>query len=190
MKVDFNVNTFVTQKPDFSKLNLLNSSQKVDLELSLASREDLTYRDGNGEISRILKQANELGAYRSGGFSSLSPATQNSINALRNNNTNWGDLLYRSAFNKQYGLSLSGGGERSDYYFSLGAYNEEGATIGTGFDRYNLTLKNNFDVTDKLHVGVGIFGTQSKKTTYVSDTDTFTNPANYSRNVNPYLTPL
>lgn len=189
MRVDFNVNTFVTEKPNFSKLNLLNSSQKVDLELSLAAREDLTYRDGNGEISRILKQANELGAYRSGGFSSLSPSTQNSINALRDNNTNWGDLLYRSTFNKQYGLSLSGGGERSDYYFSLGAYNEEGATFGTGFDRYNLTLKNNFDVTDKLHVGVGIFGTQSKKTTYVSDTDTFTNPANYSRNVNPYLTP-
>jgi TonB-linked SusC/RagA family outer membrane protein len=190
MKVDFNVNTFVTQKPDFSKLNLLNSSQKVDFELSLASREDLTYRDTAGEISRILNQANELGAYRSGGFSSLSPTTQNSINALRNNNTNWGDLLYRAAFNTQYGLSLSGGGERSDYYFSLGAYNEEGATVGTGFDRYNATLKNNFDVTDKLHVGVGIFGTQSRKTSYLSDTDGFTNPSNYSRNVNPYLTPF
>ncbi|WP_337966844.1 SusC/RagA family TonB-linked outer membrane protein [uncultured Flavobacterium sp.] len=190
MKVDFNVNTFVTQKPDFSKLNLMNSSQKVDFELSLASREDLTYRDTAGEISRILNQANELGAYRSGGFSSLSPTTQNSINALRGNNTNWGDLLYRAAFNTQYGLSLSGGGERSDYYFSLGAYNEEGATVGTGFDRYNVTLKNNFDVTDKLHVGVGIFGTQSRKTSYLSDTDGFTNPSNYSRNVNPYLTPF
>ncbi|WP_394775652.1 SusC/RagA family TonB-linked outer membrane protein [Flavobacterium sp.] len=190
MKVDFNVNTFVTQKPDFSKLNLLNSSQKVDFELSLASREDLTYRDTNGEISRILNQANELGAYRSGGFSSLSPETQNSINTLRNNNTNWGDLLYRSTFNKQYSLSLSGGGEKSDYYFSLGAYDEEGATIGTGFKRYNLTLKNNFDVTDRLHVGVGIFGAQSKKQSYITDVDAYTNPSNYSRNVNPYLTPL
>lgn len=189
MKVDFNVNTFVTQKPDFSKLNLLNSSQKVDLELSLASREDLTYRDTNGEISRILNKANELGALRSGGFSSLSPSTQNAINALRNNNTNWGDLIYQSAINKQYGLSLSGGGEKSDYYFSLGAYNEEGATIGTGFDRYNLTLKNNFDVTEKLRVGVGIFGTQSKTQSYITDTDSYTNPANYSRNVNPYTTP-
>jgi TonB-linked SusC/RagA family outer membrane protein len=190
MKVDFSVNTFVTQKPDFSKLNLLNSSQKVDFELSLASREDLTYRDTNGEISRILNQANELGAYRSGGFSSLSPATQNSINTLRSNNTNWGDLLYQSAINKQYALSLSGGGEKSDYYFSLGAYDEQGTTIGTGFKRYNLTLKNNYEVTDKLHVGIGIFGTQSKKQSYITDADAYTNPSNYSRNVNPYLTPL
>ncbi|MFH6996625.1 SusC/RagA family TonB-linked outer membrane protein [Flavobacterium sp. FlaQc-57] len=189
MKVDFSVNTFVTQKPNFSKLNLLDSSQKVDLELALAAREDLTYRDTNGEISRILNQANELGAFRSGGFSSLSTPTQNAINSLRNSNTDWGDLLYQGAINKQYGLSMSGGGEKSDYYFSLGAYNEEGATIGTGFERYNLTLKNNFDVTEKLRIGVGIFGTQSKTQSYITDTDAFTNPANYSRNVNPYFSP-
>jgi TonB-linked SusC/RagA family outer membrane protein len=189
MRVNFTANTFITQRPDFGKLNLLDASQKVDLELRMAADENLTYRDSGGQIARILNASNELGAYRAGGFSSLSPSTQNSINALRNNNTNWGDLLYRDAVNKQYGLSLSGGGEKSDYYFSLGVYDEQGTTVGTGFNRYNLTLKNNFDVTDKLHVGVGIFGSQSKNESYVSDTDAFTNPANYSRNVNPYLTP-
>ena len=55
---------------------------------------------------------------------------------------------------------------------------------------YNLTLKNNFEVSDKLKVGVGIFGSQNTTTSYITDTDGFTNPANYSRNVNPYLTPL
>ncbi|MCV9930294.1 SusC/RagA family TonB-linked outer membrane protein [Flavobacterium sp. LS1R49] len=189
MKVNFTANTFVTQKPDLSRLNLLNASQKVDLELAMASREDLTYRSGGGEISRILKQANELGAYRAGGFSSLSSNTQNSINALRGKDTNWGNLLYQTAVNTQYGLSFSGGGEKSDYYFSLGAYNEEGATIGTGYDRYNLTLKNNFEVSDRLNIGIGLFGSESTTKSYISDTDGFTNPANYSRTVNPYLTP-
>jgi TonB-linked SusC/RagA family outer membrane protein len=189
MKVNFIANTFVTQKPDFSKLNLLNASQKVDLELGLASRSDLTYRDGGGEISRILNKSNELGAYRTGGFSALSSDTQNSINNLRNNNTNWGNLLYQTAINTQYGVSFSGGGEKSDYYFSLGAYNEEGATIGTGYNRYNVTLKNNFEVTDKLSIGVGLFGSESKTKSYITDTDGFTNPSNYLRTVNPYLTP-
>lgn len=190
MKVNFSSNTFITQKPDFSKLNLLSSSQKVDLELSLATREDLTYRDGGGAISRILNQSNELAAFRSGGFSSLSFETQNAINTLRYNNTNWSDLIYQAAINQQYSLSFSGGGEKSDYYFSLGAFAEEGTTIGTGYDRYNLTLKNNFEVTDNLNVGVGLFGTQSKTTSYITDTDAYTSPSNYSRNVNPYLTLL
>lgn len=190
MKINFNTNTFITQKPDFSKLNLMNSSQKVDFELAMASRSDLTYRDNGGEIARILNGSNELEAFRTGGFSALNPNTQQSINALRNNNTNWGNLLYQTAVNTQHGLSLSGGGEKSDYYFSLGVYDEEGATIGTGFNRYNLTLKNNYELTDKLSVGVGIFGAQSNTKSYITDTDGFTNPANYTRTVNPYLTPL
>lgn len=190
MKINFNTNTFITQKPDFSKLNLMNSSQKVDFELAMASRSDLTYRDSGGEIARILNRSNELDAFRTGGFSALNPNTQQSINTLRNNNTNWGNLLYQTAVNTQHGLSLSGGGEKSDYYFSLGVYDEEGATIGTGFNRYNLTLKNNYELTDKFNVGISLFGAQSSTKSYITDTDGFTNPANYTRTVNPYLTPL
>jgi TonB-linked SusC/RagA family outer membrane protein len=190
MVVNFNTNVFITQRPDFAKLNLMNASEKVDLELNMASRSDLTYRDSGGEIARILNGSNELAAFRTGGFSSLSPATQQSINDLRNNNTNWGNLLYQTAVNTQHGLSLSGGGEKSDYYFSLGYYDEKGTTVGTGFKRYNLTLKNNFEITDKFKVGVGIFGSENKSTSYLTDSYAFTSPSNYSRNVNPYLVPF
>ncbi|CAM4168683.1 MULTISPECIES: SusC/RagA family TonB-linked outer membrane protein [Flavobacterium] len=189
MSVNFTANTFVTQKPDFSKLNLMNANQKVDFELALAGRSDLTFRDDKGEISRILNGSGELDAYRTGGFSALTPGTQQAINTLRNNQTDWGNLLYRTAVNKQYGLSLSGGGEKSDYYFSLGYYDEKGTTIGTGFERYNITLKNNYELSDRFKVGIGLFGSQSKNSSYISDSDAFTNPANYSRNANPYLSP-
>ncbi|HAD78540.1 MAG TPA: hypothetical protein DCF99_02730, partial [Flavobacteriaceae bacterium] len=63
-----------------------------------------------------------------GGFSSLDLITQNQINSLRNHTTDWGKLLYRNAINTQYGLSISGGNDRSDYYFSLGYYDEQGTT--------------------------------------------------------------
>ncbi|WP_281232585.1 SusC/RagA family TonB-linked outer membrane protein [Flavobacterium gelatinilyticum] len=188
MVVSFNTNTFITQRPEFSKLNLMNSSEKVDFELGLAGREELTYRADGGDVMRILNASNELTAYRAGGFSNLSPETQQSINTLRNNNTNWGNLLYQTAINTQHGLSLSGGGEKSDYYFSLGYYDERGTTVGTGFKRYNLTLKNNYEITDKFKVGIGIFGSENTSTSYVTDINAFTSPSNYSRNVNPYFT--
>lgn len=189
MRINFSANTFVTQKPDFSKLNLLDASQKVDLELMLAGRTDLNYRSDKGEVARILNSSGELEAFQNGGFDALSSETQDMINALRSRNTNWGDLLYQTAINQQYGLSISGGNDRSDYYFSLGYYDEEGSTIGTGFERYNITLKNNYALTDKLNVGVALFGTQSDKTSFVSDRDASINPANYSRNANPYMSP-
>ncbi|MBZ4033514.1 SusC/RagA family TonB-linked outer membrane protein [Flavobacterium sp. 17A] len=190
MTINVNTNTFVTLKPDFDKLNLMNANQKVDFELGLASRSDLTYRDTNGQVARILNGANELDTFRNGGFSALSPATQNSINALRNNNFNWGNLIYQNAINTQHGLSMSGGGEKSDYYFSTGFYDEQGTTIGTGFKRYNLTLKNNYEVSDRFKVGVGLFGSESITKSYVTDVSANTNPSNYVRNVNPYLTPF
>lgn len=189
MRLNFSSDTFVTSRPDFDKLNLLNATEKVDLELMLAKRSDLTYRADKGEVMRILMKNGQLDAFRNGGFDELNSFTRQQIDGLRNNNTDWGKLLYRTAINKQYGLSLSGGSDRSDYYFSLGYYDEEGTTIGTGFKRYNLTLKNNYKISDKLTAGISIFGTQSERESFVTDADASINPINYSRNANPYLTP-
>lgn len=189
LRLNFSADTFITARPDFDKLNLLNASEKVDLELSLARNAGLTYRSDRGEVMRILTQNQQLEDFRTGGFDALDPLTRQQINALRNNNTDWGKLLYRNAVNKQYGVSISGGSDRSDYYFSLGYYDEEGTTIGTGFKRYNLTLKNNYKLSDKLNAGVSIFGTQSEKESFITDADASASPVNYSRNANPYLSP-
>ncbi|WP_461533223.1 SusC/RagA family TonB-linked outer membrane protein [Sinomicrobium sp.] len=189
MRVNFSANTFYTMKPDFDKLNLMNANEKVDFELGLARRTDLDFRTEKGEVMRILEAAGELDTFRNDGFAALGAGTREAINLLRRSQTDWGDLLYRAAANTQYSLSISGGGERSDYYFSLGYYDEEGTTVGTGFERYNITLKNNYQLSDKLDVGVSLFASQSNRESYVTGTDAFTNPSNYSRNANPYLTP-
>ncbi len=195
MRINFSANTFLSQSPDFSRLNLMNSSEKIDFELDMASRTDLynatnPYRTSKGEVARILKASGELATFQTGGFSALSLDTQNAINALKNQSTNWSKLLYRDTFNKQYSASISGGGEKSDYYFSLGYYDEEGTTIGTGFERYNLTFNNTYQIGNRLTIGASILASQSKRKTYITDTDSNTNPSNYSRNVNPYLSPF
>ena len=188
MRINVNANIFVTQKPNFSKLNLMDSSQKVDFELLLAGRSDLKYQQDRGEVARILNKYNEYNNFRDNGFTSISSAAQNDINNLRKINTNWGDELYQMAVNQQYGVSLSGGSENNDYYFSTGIFDEKGATKGTGQKRFNITLKDNFNVNDKLKVGVALFGSQTTTSSYITGADAYTNPSNYSRNANPYLT--
>jgi len=188
-QINFSANTFIAERPDFSKLNLMNASEKVDFELGLASRSDLTYRDNLGAVSRILNKAGELNTYRTGGFGALSTATRDQINALRNNNTDWGKELYQSAVNQQYTLGLQGGADQANYYFSGGYYNERGTTIGTGLKRYNATLKTDFIVSSKLKFGAALFGAVTNQKNYLTETSAFTNPSRYVRNVNPYLTP-
>ncbi|WP_341220750.1 SusC/RagA family TonB-linked outer membrane protein [Polaribacter atrinae] len=187
MRINVNANVFVTQKPDFSKLNLMNSSEKVDFELLLASRPDLKYQQDRGGVARILNNYGEYNNFRDNGFASISNAAQNDINNLKNINTNWGDELYQMAVNQQYGVSISGGTENNDYYFSTGIFDETGATKGTGQKRFNITLKDNFNINDKLKVGVALFGSQTITSSYITGADAYTNPSNYSRNANPYL---
>ncbi|WBL22730.1 SusC/RagA family TonB-linked outer membrane protein [Zunongwangia sp. HRR-M8] len=186
-RINTNANVFVTQRPDFGKLNLMNSSQKVDLELYLASRPDLTYQQQRGGVARILNDYEQYDVFQNNGFDAISPDAQNAINELRNVNTNWGEELYQMALNQQYTLSISGGSDNNDYYFSAGLFDEKGTTVGTGQKRFNITLKDNFSITDKLRVGVALFGSQNRTSSYISGADAYTNPAYYARHANPYL---
>ena len=190
MKVNFNASTFVTTKPDFDKLNLMNASEKVDFELYMAQRGDMYGRTNmlRGDIARILNANGDLGNYQSQGWGGLSTASQNSINALRQNNVNWFDQAYQTAVNQQYGLSLSGGSDNTNYYVSAGYYDEQGTTKGTGFNRFNLTTNLDFKLGSKVNFGIGLFGNQSTRKSYMSDTDAHTNPGRYTRSVNPYRT--
>ncbi|AZZ58181.1 SusC/RagA family TonB-linked outer membrane protein [Riemerella anatipestifer] len=190
MSINFSSNTFVSLRPDFSRLNLMNASQKVDMELMMAERADLdNYRKDNGAVSRILTTNNDWDSFRNGGFSALSPLSQKQINELRNTNTNWGNLLYRNVVNQQQAVSITGGLDNYSYYASFGYYDEKSTVIGSGFNRFNLTLKNNYKVSDKLNLGLSIFGTSTKQTSFLSDSGSYTTPTYYSRTANPYLAP-
>lgn len=188
LKVNVNASTFYSLRPDLSKLDLMNASQKVDFELGMANRSDLTYNANKGAVARILNKYGELSAFREGGFSSLSGAAQAEINNMRNAGIDWGKELYRATLNQQYGVSISGGADIANYYVSAGYYNEQGTTKGTGYDRFNLSSNTDFQLSKKVKLNIGIFGSQSKKTNYISDSDAFTNPGSYVRSVNPYAT--
>ena len=106
-------------KTDIDRLNLLNSNEKVDLELGLLAS-DYTYRQNKGGVAGILSSLGETSAYKAGGWNALSQTAQNQINQLRNTNTDWNDILFRNALTQEYNIGISGGGDKSDYYTSVG----------------------------------------------------------------------
>ncbi len=186
LSVNYRNNFTFTQKPDLGRLNLMNSDQKVNLELDLFTS-DFTYHDNNGEVSRILHKYNVTPEDLSTkGLDGINAAARNEINALRGINTNWNDLIFRSAFTQEHAISVSGGGDKATYYFSGGYYDEKGATIGTSANRYNITLKTDYDLTDKLKFSAGIFANQRQQSSFNPNQAGNTNPVQYSRLANPY----
>ena len=67
-------------KTDIDRLNLLNSDEKVDLELGLL-QSDYTYRENKGDVARIIAGYGLTDAYKAGGWNALSPEAQADINA-------------------------------------------------------------------------------------------------------------
>ncbi|SDI56563.1 SusC/RagA family TonB-linked outer membrane protein [Chryseobacterium jejuense] len=76
-------------------------------------------------------------------------------------NDDWRDILQRVASRNQVDLDISGGSEKSNYFFSLGYLDDKGMAIESGFKRYNTRLKLNSEVKSWLNVGVNLSYTNS-----------------------------
>lgn len=187
--VNFNTRLTFSPKVDINRLNLLNASEKVDLELALLAS-NYEYRQHKGGVANILDKLNEFNAYRAGGWNALSATAQQQINNLRDINTDWNDILFRNVFNQEYNASVSGGSDRASYYASVGYYDEQGIVKGVENNRYNFTLKGTFKINKKLTLGASIFANQRKQASFLTDTGGFTNPVYYSREANPYFQPF
>ena len=186
-----NFSSKFTYMPTLStnRLNMLNSQEKVDLELELL-RSNFAYGDNKGGVSKIISGYGLTDAYKKGGRGALTPEAQTDISRLRNTETDWGDILFRDAFNQEYSLSLSGGNERVTYYTSIGYYQENGNVKGVGLDRLNIVAKTSYKVNRMLKFGVSLFVNRRNNKTYLTDTYGLVNPVYYSRKANPYYQPF
>lgn len=69
-------------------------------------------------------------------------------------NNDWVDAMWKNASTVNHNVSLSGGNEKSIYYFSLG-YLKENSPLKFGennHERYNMKLKHTYNVTNKFQI--------------------------------------
>jgi TonB-linked SusC/RagA family outer membrane protein len=75
------------------------------------------------------------------------------LDSLRNTQTDWDDIFFRTGAFQSHQVSASGGNEKTRFYSSLGYYNQDGVTERSNLKRYNYRL--NLDHTaGKLTVGM------------------------------------
>ena len=73
-------------------------------------------------------------------------------------NTDWQDVVFRTGAIQNHQLSFSGGNDNVNYYLSGLFYDQEGIIIGSGFKKYSVTSNINLNATEKLKIGLNIFG--------------------------------
>lgn len=100
-------------------------------------------------------------------------------------NDSWEDALYRTANRQNINVSLSGGSDKTDYFFSAGYLNEEGIVKFSGYKRYNARLNLNTQATDWLKAGLNIDGSLADDKNVPSGGTATTNPFYYTRQMAP-----
>ncbi len=77
---------------------------------------------------------------------------------LRNSNFDWWNLATQSGFTQDYNISLSGGSEKYNSYFSFGYYDEEGAVKGYDYNRYTFRYRSTYKPYKWLTVRPSVSG--------------------------------
>lgn len=76
-------------------------------------------------------------------------------------NTDWQDQIFRDGGIQNYQLSIAGGNENVKYYVSGAYYDQKGVILNSDYDRLSVTSNIDIQATDKLKIGLNLFGRRS-----------------------------
>ncbi|KAA0992859.1 SusC/RagA family TonB-linked outer membrane protein [Dyadobacter aurulentus] len=72
--------------------------------------------------------------------------------------TDWQDVLFRTAPVRNVQVSSTGGTEKTKYFISAGYFSQEGVIINSDYNRFNLRVNLDAQITKWLKVGSSTFG--------------------------------
>lgn len=86
------------------------------------------------------------------------------------NNTDWVKAITQTGYSQEHDVSMTGGGEKARYYASIGYYDQQGTTVGTGLGRITSKINLDYDVSKRIHFRSDITYTHLDNTlNYVPD---------------------
>lgn len=95
------------------------------------------------------------------GWSTIPDILDPSKDILFYNNTSVPDRIYQNSASKDHYLSFDGGNEKGTYYLGLGALDNEGLILGSGFKRYSGKFSGSYNISDKFKVNSNILYSHS-----------------------------
>lgn len=98
-------------------------------------------------------------------------------------NDNWTDEYTQDASRSEAQVSISGGGEKTSYYLSLGYLNDQGIALSSDFKRYSGRLNITTEVKPWFRVASGISLSHSKQNAPQSEDSNLANSLNFARSM-------
>jgi TonB-linked SusC/RagA family outer membrane protein len=118
----------VTMAPDFSRLNMMNTSEILQYEEMLGLAGAPTNTPG-----WIYSKKNPSYALQTPAEQARRTGLLDSIGAI---NTNWRDVLYRQGVSQTHEVNMNGGSDKTRFFISAGFFKQQGIDLGSDLKRY------------------------------------------------------
>nr|WP_121269302.1 SusC/RagA family TonB-linked outer membrane protein [Pedobacter schmidteae] len=135
MKLDIN-STFGVSKRYMGKIEFMNSQELYEHQRKMLLNSFAIRNEGLSQEAYLTKY--------------LPPTS------VLSNYTNWNDEIYRDAMVKTVDVGLSGGTEKTRYYFGANRYDEQGPLKGNDLLRNSFKLNLDHNITSKLSLNANI----------------------------------
>lgn len=112
-------------------------------------------------------------------------AYEHEMNRLRNTNTQWLNVIFRTAHSHKHNLNIQGGSDKFTYYTSLNHTDKYGILSSNRYTNTGVVVKLDYRPTDKLIIGADFVGNTRTNKNHASAID----PFKYAVFANPYEQP-
>ena len=90
----------------------------------------------------------------------------NQITKANKAGTDWFHEIFKPALVQDHNVSISGGGNRSTYLFSMNYHDQDGTLIYNYLKRYSVRMNSTFDLSDHIRVGENVYMVYKKNPGY------------------------
>ncbi|HEX7904905.1 MAG TPA: SusC/RagA family TonB-linked outer membrane protein [Chitinophagaceae bacterium] len=155
LQMDLTINTSVITKPDLFSMPIMSSEEVIEFEKWLFAK-GYRFSDTSSASRPAFSPAYEiLFKQRSGLISQQDAQLQLDNLKAADIRNDYKNHVYRTAINKQYAISASGGSQRIAYRFT-GGFDHNIDQLGAKYQRITLRAENKFSITNKLSASVAI----------------------------------
>ncbi len=207
MVVNYTANISSQLRPSYRNFNIMNSSEQMSVYAEMYRKGMLNLADvGNQPNKGVFgKMYDELQTVdpATGKFEleNTPSARQAFLQRYAGVNTDWFHILFNNSLIQEHSLSLSGGSDKMQSYFSASFYDDNGWTIADKVKRYTFNSQNTYIFSNKVtggFIATGSVRQQQAPGTLNRTVDSYfgkmsrdfdINPYNYALNTSRALTP-
>ncbi|MDE6634456.1 MAG: SusC/RagA family TonB-linked outer membrane protein, partial [Bacteroidaceae bacterium] len=183
-------------KPNYNNYNIMNSQEMMGVYKEMADKgwlqlENMVNAANTGVYGYMFQQLRKYDPVTdSYGLLNTEAARNAYLQAAEFRNTDWFDLLFTNKMQQNHSVSISGGTERSQNYFSMSVLDDPGQFVNRSkVSRYTFNGNTSYDILKNLTVKLAAQGSYRKQEAPGSlnqTTDVVTGEVKRDFDINPF----